>query len=196
MTTDGVRLARVEDAPRLAELHCTRISEGFLASLGPRFLARLYRRVVRSRDAFAVVVERDDAVVGFCAAASDVRRFYLEFLVRDGVFAALSAPLQIVRATPRVVETLRYPAATGDLPHAEVLAVATDAGVAGQGLGGALVRAATDRLQTRGCPEVKVVLGATNERAQRMYARGGFVRRADITIHEGVHSEVLVWTRS
>ena len=49
----------VDDAWRLADLHARRINEGFLASLGPAFLGRLYRRVVRSPRAFAVVGVED-----------------------------------------------------------------------------------------------------------------------------------------
>ena len=42
-----VRSARPEDAPFAARLHASQISDGFLSSLGPRFLRPLYRRIMR-----------------------------------------------------------------------------------------------------------------------------------------------------
>ena len=44
-----------EDAARVAQLHAAGINEGFLATLGPRFLRRLYERMVASRRAFLIV---------------------------------------------------------------------------------------------------------------------------------------------
>ena len=48
MTETNIRFAELDDAWRLADMHARRINEGFLASLGPVFLGRLYRRVIRS----------------------------------------------------------------------------------------------------------------------------------------------------
>jgi ribosomal protein S18 acetylase RimI-like enzyme len=196
MTGIDVRLAGGADARRLAELHTARISSGFLTSLGPRFLERLYRRVVRSDNAFAFVAEEGGEVVGFCAAAENVRRFYVEFVARDGIATVASAP-RIVRRLPRVLETLRYPV-TGDgtLPHAEILAVATDATASSRGYGRALVQRSVDELHSRGCPAAKVVAGSDNVAALRLYEGCGFASHARISIHDDVPSEVMVWARS
>ncbi len=133
--TDDLRFAVLDDAWRLADLHARRINEGFLASLGPVFLGRLYRRVVRSPRAFAMVAEENGRIVAFCAAAENVGRLYREFMVRDGLVAGVVSAPRLVRSLPHVVETLRYPAATGELPDAEILAVVTDADAASKGWG-------------------------------------------------------------
>lgn len=192
-----VRFARPADAEAIAALHATRISEGFLPTLGPRFLTRLYRRITRSSRAFAVVATDDaGAVVGFAAAATDLGALYREFVLRDGVVAGALAAPRLVRSWRKVVETLRYPAASGDLPDAEVLAVAVAPAAAGAGLGARLVAAATDELVRRGIPTVKVVTGADNVAALRLYERCGFAAREQVAVHEGVASEVLVWPSS
>jgi ribosomal protein S18 acetylase RimI-like enzyme len=199
-TTAAVRSATAADAPRLAELHASRIGEGFLSSLGPRFLTRLYRRVALSPNAFAIVVSDGDTdrdrVVAFAAAAADVNRFYKEFLVRDGVIAGLRSAPRVVRSIPRVLETLRYPALTSELPKAEILAVATDAAAQGRGYGGIALDGATSELERRGCTTAKVVAGAANDSALRMYRRHGFETRAEISVHGDAPSEVLVWPSS
>jgi len=192
--TAVLRPARPDDATAIARLHAQRISEGFLPTLGPRFLTRLYRRIVRSDRGCAFVVDDGGQVVAFTAGATDVARLYKEFLVRDGIVAGLTAVPRLARSWRRVYETLRYPAATAELPRAEVLAVATAEAAVGRGLGAATVRAVTDALAARGAAAVKVTVGAGNEPAIAMYRACGFVAAAQIRVHGDTTSEVLVWT--
>jgi ribosomal-protein-alanine N-acetyltransferase len=189
-----VRFAVPADAPRLARLHATRITEGFLPLLGERFLVHLYRRITTSRHAFAqVAVDEAGRVEGFAAAATDVAALYREFARRDGLRAGAAAAPRLLRHARRALETLRYPARTSDLPEAEILAVAVDPAVAGRGIGRRLVGAVTDELVRRGARGVKVVAGSTNEAAMRLYRGCGFAAAASLALHEGVESEVLVW---
>jgi ribosomal protein S18 acetylase RimI-like enzyme len=196
----NLRTAQPRDARRVAELHADRISEGFLSTLGPTFLRRLYRRAVRSPDAF-VLVAIDDApdgapVVGFVAGAHDLQRFYRSFLVRDGLVVAAVAAPRLIRSFRRVLETLRYPASSDELPRAEVLAVAVDRGCTGRGIGHRLVGAATNEFRAHGVPAVKVVAGSANQPALRLYEGCGFARRRTIAVHGDAPSEVLVWPSS
>jgi ribosomal protein S18 acetylase RimI-like enzyme len=201
-----VRPARVTDAARMAELHEARMTEGFLSALGPRFLRILYRRIVASPDAFAFVVEEPPdggssgdgpvTVVGFAAAAVDVSDLYRQFVLHDGLIAGIAAAPRLVRSWRRVLETLRYPASTEALPAAEILSVAVDPRAAGRGVGTEVVGAATSELARRGVGSAKVVTGADNVAALRLYARCGFLPRARIAVHEGTPSEVLVWSSS
>jgi ribosomal protein S18 acetylase RimI-like enzyme len=194
---DGnIRFAEIDDAWRLADMHARRINEGFLASLGPVFLGRLYRRVVRSPRAFAIVAEEEGRVVAFCAAAENVGRLYREFMVRDGIQAGVASAPRLVRSLPHVVETLRYPSATGELPSAEILAVVTDTAVASKGWGSLVLHETLAELERRNCSSAKVVAGASNAAALRLYERCGFSPIQQISIHAEVRSEVLVWASS
>src|SRR5205085_2728487 len=84
-TTRGpARRATLDDVDTIVDLHAGRIADGFLVTLGRPFLRRLYRRMVRSPRAFALVAEDGGNVCGFVAAAEDTGAFYREFLVRDG----------------------------------------------------------------------------------------------------------------
>jgi ribosomal protein S18 acetylase RimI-like enzyme len=196
MADGAIRFAGVDDAWRLADLHSRRINEGFLASLGPAFLGRLYRRVARSQRAFAVVAEENGRIVAFCAAAENVGRLYREFMVRDGLAAGVTSAPTLVRSLPHVIETLRYPAATGDLPDAEILAAVTDVDVASKGWGSLVLHEALAELERRGCATVKVVTAAANEPALRLYERCGFAPLQQFSLHDDVRSEVLVWASS
>jgi ribosomal protein S18 acetylase RimI-like enzyme len=187
-----IRPATRADARAIASLHATRIAEGYLTSLGPRFLTRLYERVVAAPDAFAYVALRDGRVVGFVAVALDLGAFARRFLLRDGLPAGASAAPRLLRSIPRVLETLRYPAATGTLPDAEVLAVAVAGDASRAGLGRALVAHALGDLAARRVPDVKVVTGADNAAAVSMYEACGFQVAERREVHRGVASLVLV----
>lgn len=197
-----VRLAGEADTSRLAHLHATRITDGFLPSLGPAFLDRLYRRIVRSTDSFAYVATdpADQHVVGFAAATTDVGKLYRSFALRDGLVAGVVAAPRLIRSWRHVLETVRYPASgpagEPELPAAEILAVAVEATAGRRGIGKLVVDAATQRLAERGEVAVKVVAGSDNVAARRLYEVCGFTVRAHVEVHEGVSSEVLVWNSS
>jgi ribosomal protein S18 acetylase RimI-like enzyme len=195
----SLRLAAAADTQRLAHLHATRISDGFLPTLGPAFLDRLYRRIVRSQDSFAFVAtdDADARILGFAAATTDIGKLYRSFAIHDGLVAGIVAAPRLVRSWRRVLETVRYPAGEGaDLPVAEILAVAVDPSAAGTGVGTRVVDAATQLLAAKGEAAVKVVAGSDNTAALALYARCGFVALRRIEIHEGTSSEVLVWNSS
>jgi ribosomal protein S18 acetylase RimI-like enzyme len=188
-----IREATRADARAIASLHATRIHEGFLSSLGVPFLTRLYRRIVATPGAVVLVAD-DDAgdVVGFVACTPAVRSLYRSFAMRDGAVAGVLAAPRLLRSWRRVLETLRYPSTTADLPDAEVLSVAVATHAGGRGTGRALVRAAVDAMAERGTDAIKVVTGAHNTAAVAMYEACGFTLAERLEVHGGVTSVVLV----
>lgn len=189
-----VRPGALADAPAAASLHAQQISEGFLSSLGPRFLARLYRRVVLSPSSFLLVAEEDGMVVGQAAATENVGRLYREFLLRDGLVATALALPRLVRQWRSAWETLRYPAERDGLPPAELLAVAVANQARGRGIGRALVAGVNEELTRRGVVDARVVVAAANGPALALYRSSGFRPRATIRVHAETQSEVLTWS--
>lgn len=199
-----IRTARPDDAVVVARLHAECIPEGFLASLGPRFLRRLYRRAVRSGRVAVLVAVTDDGadgaaggeVAGFVAIADDVRAFYREFLARDWFFALVAAMIPVLRAPRSVFETLRYGGRAGggeSGPTAEILALAVTPAARGRGTGAALAAAALAEARRRGCPRVRVLTAVGNDAAVRAYERAGLRRAGRDSVHRGVEQDVLVW---
>lgn len=194
MSAVTVRAATAAEAAVAARLHASRITEGFLPTLGPAFLTRLYRRTVLDPHSFLLVAEQDGVVVGMTACTEAVGALYRNFLVRDGITATLRALPRVLRSLGRVVETLRYPGGEegADLPSAEVLAVAVDGAAAGRGIGRLLVEAAVAEFARRRVPAVKVVAGADNDAALGLYRATGFVDAARFEVHAGTPSIALV----
>jgi ribosomal protein S18 acetylase RimI-like enzyme len=188
-----VRPGTTADARAVARLHVSTITEGFLPTLGERFLRLLYRRIARSPHGVLIVADDGARPAGFVAATTDVAALYRSFLVRDGLAAALVAAPRLARSWRRALETLRYPGTAAGLPAAEILAVAVSASHRSRGLGRCLVATAVEELRARGVPAAKVVAASHNRPALALYRGCGFSRATSIEIHPGVTSEVLTW---
>jgi glycosyltransferase involved in cell wall biosynthesis/ribosomal protein S18 acetylase RimI-like enzyme len=194
-----IRPAGPADAAAMARLHADGMPEAFLPTLGPRFLARLYRALAADPDAVALVAEGVDGVVGFAAGVPSVGGFYRRFARGHGPAAALAAAPRLVRPSVarRLLETVRYPAAgngNGPMPDAELLSIAVAPGWRAGGTGRALADGVLDGLAGRGVDDIKVVVGAANQGANRFYAKVGFREAGQLTVHQGTPSNV--WIRS
>lgn len=195
-----VRFATPADADAVAALHAERISEGFLVTLGPSFLRRLYRRIVRSSHAFVLVADeptgpgRSRQVRGFVAVADNTGALYREFLIHDGLAAAVGATRGVVRAPRAVWETLRYGLRDGtDTRGAEVLATAVAAECGQRGVGTRLVCCAVEEIRRRGATSARVVTAVGNVSAVRTYERGGFHTDGIDEVHRHVAQQLLIW---
>jgi len=194
-----IRRGTAADAEAAARLHAGLIGDGFLASLGPRFLRHLYRCVARDPDSFLLMADVGDGppatpppVAGFLAGAVDLRALYRRFVWRHGLAATAGSLPRLVAALPRVWETLRHgagpaPAAAG----AELLAIAVDPAWRGRHVGALLVDGFLDELGRRGVAEAQVVVGADNTAAVALYGRAGFRPAATFELHRGTTSLVM-----
>jgi ribosomal protein S18 acetylase RimI-like enzyme len=195
-----IRPADAGDAAAMARLHADGMPDAFLPTLGPRFLARLYRAVATDPEAVALVAEGVDGIVGFAAGVASVGGFYRRFARGHGPAAALAAAPRLVRpgVARRLLETVRYPASgaagNGRLPEAELLSIAVAPTFRAGGTGRALADGVLAGLANRGVDDVKVVVGAANQGANRFYAKAGFREAGQLTVHRGTPSNV--WIRS
>jgi len=182
-------------AASVADLHIRGISTGFISSLGPDFVTQLYCCVAGSRHAFGLVAVQDGVAVGFVAFATNLNRLYRSVIARKGIgFAFILAPrLLSFQRLKRVIETLFYPSRTkGDnLPRAELLAIAVSPDTQKKGIACRLVREGFEMCRQRGITQLKVLVGADNGPANRLYRKCGFELAEQIKSH-GVLSNVYV----
>ena len=214
-TRGAVRFGTSRDVATVAALHSDAISEGFLSSLGDRFLRRLYARIVASSHGFLLVAEhpqtddtsasdnRPSSVAGFVAGSAEVGRFYREFFLRDGLSVAFSSGVRLMRSLPRVVENVRYGAraehncgdrAVGEKrtePEAELLALAVAPSARRAGVGAALVEAFLTSAAAGGSASARVVVGMENEAAIALYTDAGFREATRFEIHSGIRSMLM-----
>jgi glycosyltransferase involved in cell wall biosynthesis/ribosomal protein S18 acetylase RimI-like enzyme len=190
------RPATQQDVPFLAALHSEAIATGFLPSLGTGFMRRLYRAMIAWPEATVIVAAMGDDPVGYVAGVANTGQFYHHFLRRFGLGAVLAALPRLVRPRNlrRAVETLRYEAPELDA-DAELLAMAVTEDTRGQGVGSELGRRFLTAMADRGAGAVRVVVGEENAVAISAYRGMGFRDAAEIEVHRGDRSLILVSER-
>lgn len=190
--TVTIRLAGPADVVDVAHLHKL-IAEGFLTTLGERFLRRLYRTMTRSEHSFVLVAEQDGAVIAFMAATTDTGLLYRSFLRGEGLLAAVSAAPRLLWRWRAALETLRYDKdeKVAELPRAELLSAAVAPAGRGQGIGRTISVAACDELQRRGVTSIRATIAAGNHVSLSLYRSLGFRDVDRIEIHRGTPSVLL-----
>ena len=198
-----VRVGTEAEAGIAARLHAEQITTGFLSQLGPRFLQRLYRRVVLWEGGLLLVAVDtatgrpgdDGVVVGFIASADPTSGLYRQFLLHDAVGAVLGTIGPLLRTWRKVLETLRHGSSSspGVGRGPEVLAMAVDAGSQGKGLGRSLVLGFVDGVVAAGKSEAYTVIARDNGPSLALYRACGFVPAETFELHAGTTSVVMQW---
>jgi ribosomal protein S18 acetylase RimI-like enzyme len=190
----SLRPGTADDAAAAAGLHASRISEGFLAALGPGFLELLYHRIALDPGAFLIVAEESATVSGMIAGAVDVGGLYRRFIRHEGVRATTRALPTLVRNWRRVFETLRHGSEAAS--DAELLSVAVAPRCEGKGVGSRLVGEFQAELRRRRVDVADVVVGEANTSARALYERCGFVVAESFELHPGTTSIRMRWAAS
>jgi ribosomal protein S18 acetylase RimI-like enzyme len=192
---DGVlvRPGTPSDAAAAAGLHASEIAEGFLSRLGPRFLRALYVRITRSDHSFLLVATRNGEIAGFISGSTDLGGLYKQFMLREGIPAAVMNAPKLVMSWRHVLETVRHgeQPATAQGKVCELLSVAVDPRHQDQGIGGRLVGEFLEETARRGVDVAQVVVGKHNLRAVALYERAGFVTSQEFEMHRGITSLLM-----
>ena len=177
-----VRVASPGDVNELVKLHY-RVFDArthYLLLLGRRLITRVYRWYCESPDAFAVLAENDQGILG-CATVN--QGLYYSFLGRNWLQVArafVTKPQLIFnRLVLRRINTLRASRRATRLQrecsHTAYLAyLAVDGSARGKRVGAALIQAAVQRCRDRGWEELVTCFHRANPVGERFYNKLGF----------------------
>ena len=193
----GFRRGTSADSGLIARLHLDNIATGFLPTLGFRFLRHLYRAMVSYKGSVLIVAEDPYGPVGFVSGVSNVGSFYKHFIKNKAFRAGLAAFPKLIRPSTwrKAWETLTYDSGHQET-DTELLSMAVSRPYQRRGLGQRLVTELLEEFARVGEPRVKVVVGADNAPARKLYEASGFSERGTIEVHKGEESIVLVSDRS
>jgi ribosomal protein S18 acetylase RimI-like enzyme len=192
----------VERADRLrvyrevARLHRDNLDQGFLATLGERFLALMYRAIDETAGAALLVEERDGQVLGFVSGARGMRAIYRRMLSHpvELALALLPSLLRPARVW-RILEILRYGGkadAIADLPPDELLSIAVSPLARGSGVAERLYQRLQAHFRERGVAVFRITVGDALEPAHRFYRRMGARPVGRVEVHRGQGSVVYL----
>ena len=170
---------------QVAVLHRDSLPDGFLATLGIRFLELMYESMEGADDAFLITEERDGKVIGFVTGGIGMAGTYRRMLAHPIRLGATLAPTLLSRHQIRKIwEIIRYStAADPAFPRAELLSLAVDPAFRGTGAADRLYWQLTEAFQEKGIARFKIVVGKALLPAQRFYRRMGASAIGEMTLH-------------
>ena len=177
-------------------LHAASINQGFLATLGVRFLSLMYRAIDQADGSVLITEEQDGRVMGFVSGAVGMGPVYRR-MVRHPLrlMASLAPSLVRPKRLWRILETIRYSRGaknSADWPDAELLSIAVDSSMRGTGLSERLYRRLENHFVEQGKPAFRIIVGKALEPAHRYYRRMGAIPIGSIEVHAGEESVVYV----
>jgi len=192
-----IRLANKNDTSQIAKIHIREINQGFLGQLGEEFLAKLYEAIIVSPEAFIVVAEEGNQVVGFISGCVNANHFYRDFLRKHGHRAALVLLPKILRPSilKQIFETLMYPCQKEEIeaPKAELLTIAVLREFHRQGLAQKLFEKFISEMNNRGIKQFKVLVGESLSSAIAFYEKMGFQFHSSAAVHKNKPSRIYIY---
>lgn len=187
-----------EHARQVAKLHIEGISTGFISSLGIDFVTALYEAIAHSETSFGFVtglIIGNNKVLGFVTFTTNVGKLYKSIVLKKGLRFAflLVGKMFSVQRAKKVFETLFYPSRVDkmNLPSAELLSIVVAPEARRLKLATQLIQKGFEQCRQMGIDKVKVMVGAANEPANKLYQRCGFELVGQIDSH-GVPSNIYV----
>lgn len=181
---------------QIAQLHATSILHGLLPLLGSDFLSCLYQALSKAPDTGVWVALRDDAVVGFLAGSSNVKRAYASVFSKSTFQLMLAAgkalfSFSVIKKLPSVFMYLsrnqhrEFSDQCIDPINAELLAIAVNASERGRGVGRFLVETFEKKLLSWGAHKAYCVTTDKSEiGSNAFYQAMGFKKDGTMRHHQ------------
>lgn len=181
---------------QVAQLHAACIDQGFLSSLGPRFLTVLYRAIDRSESTVLIVECNGPNVIAFVSGGAGMGPIYRQML-RD--WLALTVALLPIVLNPRkvigIVEILRRrenAERNANLPQHELFSIAVAPAARGTGTAGRLYRDLSAWFKDHNVSAFRIVVGDNLAPAHRFYSRMGAEPAGTLRVHGDSRSTVYL----
>lgn len=190
------RFKEDREVEQIAALHQRYLNKGFLSSLGMPFLKLMYQLMNNSHNAFYLIEEEDEKIVGFISGAISVRGFYKEFFKKNILREAVNLLPKLINPVTlrKTLETLFYPLKKeNDLPDAELLSIVVEEHYQGKGVGRKLFMKLVNEFKKLGVFRFKVVVGSNLIDACRFYEKMGGVFFSETEVHKGEKSRIYKW---
>ncbi|MFK8035749.1 MAG: GNAT family N-acetyltransferase [Hyphomicrobiales bacterium] len=188
-------MSRAEIYKQVAQLHMAALSKGFLARLGPPFLALLYEKIDQTPAYHLITHEIDGRVVGFVSGGPGMGSIYRALLSSWPRLAISLIPnILIPKKLWGVFELLQFKR-RDENPHSpryELLSIAVSAENRGTDIAPLLYQSLSCEFRRAGVDEFKIVVGDTLERAQKFYMKMQARPSHKVEVHGGVSSTVFL----
>ena len=185
---------------QVARLHAEGIHRGFLATLGEKFLALLYRCIDDTPEAVLITEVKNGDVIGFVAGANTLTPIYRRMLMRlPSLLVALAPVLSRPTKLLQIMELVRHNCSSSQtdargqpLPKFELLSIAVAPSERRSGVAQRLYSRLKIYSANRDIDEFKIIVGEELEDAHRFYRRMGASVVSELNVHGKRKSLVYV----
>ncbi|MCX5795276.1 MAG: GNAT family N-acetyltransferase [Elusimicrobia bacterium] len=186
MPAEGARAWKIlplgpADLDAVVALHVRLIDDSVFSQFGPRLLETIYRGGVGSRSAAGYVCRGPDrGIVGFVFGAKDTKRLFRDILAGQWPALAWRVAGSLLRHPGLLRHLGEIPSYFGkageDAGAAELLFIAVEPPLRGEGIARALVGAALEAFSAEGIRRVAVTVSEGNAAPGRLLEGFGFRR--------------------
>lgn len=168
------------DVAEVVDIHLRSFQGFFLSFLGPSFLKQYYGNMVDSPFGIALVICRQDKVVGFACGSDRMSGFYRDLIRTKWLQLSLAALPATLRRPSTAVRLLRATVtrpgqASGQKSPGELSSIAIHPDWEAGGLGRALLAAYMQEMKAQGATELALSTDRDdNERVNAFYLHSGF----------------------
>jgi len=190
-----IRLAGIQDLDRLTELHCASFKpeDHVPVMLGKRYVMATYKWLVTSPDAYSLVAEIDETLVGLIAVCDKpftkpmfmacLGEFLLSILNKPALLFQKNLWNRLFRHSDSSVNgeiIANHP------KMAQMTIGAVDSGYRGVAIFPALVEATKSFSKARGSRGIRAGVYKTNEPCRRVFVKGGWIETKELETPETV----------
>lgn len=191
-----IEKAEKKDCEVVANIHFEEINQGFLNTLGKKFLRLFYEFMTVSPNAFLIVARNEDEVVGFISGCTNLKEFYKEFFNNYKIrsFFILFKKIFNFSIIKKIWETIKYSKKDDpELPQAELLSMAVKREFQGRGVAQDLLNLLVAEMEKRGIKSFKVITGENLVSANKFYQKSGFKFHSKIFVHKNSPSNTYIY---
>jgi len=185
----GNKAEKAEVYRAVARIHAASINQGFLPTLGERFLALLYEAIDSDPNSALFIEQVNGEVVGFITGGRGMGTIYRQMFKRWlRLLVALLPTLLNFAKLKRVLEIVWYSRKQKPVPgcpRAELFSIAVLERARGSGVAQRLYQELATRFLKAGEDAFCIVVGENLAPAHRFYQRMGAAPMAQITVHQG-----------
>lgn len=186
----------LETLRQVGRLHAENLDQGFLSTLGEKFLFLMYRAIDECDGAVLVIESCERGVAGFVSGAESMSLIYRQMLRHwPQLIASLAPSLLNPVKFWRILEILYYSRLNIEqdgLPRFELLSIAVDPSYRGRGVSDRLYERLIEHCRSLNEPAFKIVVGEALRPAHRFYGRMGAEVVGELCVHGSQRSLIYV----
>ena len=167
-----------DEIRRVAELHHTLLSDGFLASFGKDFLYVVYKQIYLAVDATIIVYISNSEVVGFIAGGIGLKNIYMQLLKHPVQLCSCIIPKLLkmsfmVKLYASLTRKIRKNNTKSEIMDAELYSICVTKEYQGSFVAEALYDGLCEFFKHSNKDAFMIVVGSKLSRAQSFYIKQG-----------------------